>query len=148
PMLMDKSEFATSVTIIAPRPIEEAGKVYTYGDYILINDKYQGDHIIDNSNPSQPGRTGFIQSPGNVDISVKDDRLFADSLMDLVVLDISDMDNIKTVNRLENVLQSYVPFPIGAFVEDQFSYDMQNEILVGWTTTRERRPISEMEPKM
>src|SRR5690606_35622424 len=72
PMLMDKSEFATSVTIIAPRPIEESGKVYTYGDYIFINDKYQGVHIIDNSNPSQPVRTGFIKIPGNVDISVKD----------------------------------------------------------------------------
>jgi hypothetical protein len=146
PMLMDKSEFATSVTIIAPRPIEESGKVYTYGDYIFINDKYQGVHVIDNSNPRQPVRTGFIKIPGNVDISVKDDRLYADSLMDLVVLDISDMNNIKMIDRLENVLQSYVAFPVGAVVEDPLSYDMQNEILVGWTTTKERRLIAEMEP--
>jgi len=148
PMLMDKSEFAASVTIIAPRPIEESGKVYTYGDHIFINDKYQGVHIIDNSNPSQPVRTGFIKIPGNVDISVKDDRLFADSLMDLVVLDISDMDNIKPVNRLENVFQGYVPFPMGAVVEGQLPFDKQNKLLVGWTTTKERRPIAEMETKI
>lgn len=145
PMLMDRSEFENSVAIIAPRPIEESGKVYAYGDYIFVNDKYQGVHVIDNSNPSQPVRTGFIKIPGNVDLSVKDDYLFADSLMDLLVLDISDMDNIRVVDRLEGVLQSYVAFPAGAVMEGQFSYDMQTEILVGWTTTKERRLISEME---
>ena len=143
PIFMDKAEFATSVMIVAPKPIEESGKVYAYGDYIFINDKYQGVHVIDNSNPKQPVKTGFIKIPGNVDISVKDDRLFADSLTDLVVLDISDMGNIKTVSRLENVLQGSVIFPVGARIEGPPSPDWQNKVLVGWTTTTERRPIAE-----
>src|SRR5690606_37696350 len=131
-------------TVLPPRPIVESGKVYAYGDYIFINDQYQGVHVVDNGNPNQPVITGFINIPGNVDISVKDDHLFADSLTDLVVLDIADMDNIKTVNRLEDVLQGSVIFPVGAHIEGPPSHEWQDKVLVGWTTSRQRRPISEM----
>lgn len=146
PILMDKAEFASSVAIVAPRPIGESGKVYAYGDYIFINDRYQGIHVVDNSNPSQPVKTGFIKIPGNVDISVKDDRLFADSLTDLVVLDISDMDNIRTVDRLENVLHGNLIFPAGARFEAPPSPEWQDKVLVGYTTTMERRLIADMVP--
>ncbi len=135
---MDRTEFANSVTIIAPRSIDESGKVYTYQDYIFINDKYKGVHVIDNSNPSQPVKVAFIQIPGNVDVSVKDDYLFADSLMDLVVLDISDINNITIVNRLENVLQSYIAAPFEADMVDYGDYSYSSEeILVGWEVVSE-----------
>lgn len=145
PLVMSKTEFANSVDIIAPRPIEESGKVYTYKDYIFVNDKYQGIHVIDNRNPQQPVKIGFINIPGNVDISVKDDYLFADSLADLVVIDISDIDNITLVNRLENVLQGGIVFPFEANIVEDMDYDYETEIIVGWTTTTERRLISEVE---
>lgn len=139
PLTMSRAEFANSVDITAPRPMDESGKVYTYGDYIFVNDKYQGVHVIDNTNPSQPVKVAFIQIPGNVDISVKDDYLFADSLMDLVVLDISDLDNITMVNRLENVLQSYVAAPFEADVVEYGDYDYaSNDILIGWEVVSER----------
>jgi len=139
PLTMSRAEFANSVDVIAPRPIDESGKVYTYGDYIFVNDKYEGVHVIDNRNPSQPVKVAFIQIPGNVDISVKNDYLFADSLMDLVVLDISDLDNITVVNRLENVLQSYVEAPFEADVVEygDYGYD-SDEILIGWEVVSER----------
>lgn len=145
PLVMSKAEFTNSVDIIAPRPIDESGKVYTYKDYIFVNDKYQGIHVIDNRNPQQPVKVGFINVPGNVDISVKDNYLFADSLMDLVVIDISDINNIELVNRLENVLQGGMVFPFEANIVEDMDYDYENEIIVGWTTTTERRLISEVE---
>lgn len=145
PMVISKAEFANSVDIIAPRPIDESGKVYTYQDYIFINDKYQGVHVIDNSNPLQPVKTAFIKIPGNVDISVKDDFLYADSLMDLVVIDISDMNNITQVNRLQNVLYNNIFWPFEADIIEYENYDYENEILVGWETVTERRLIEEAE---
>ncbi|WP_108422713.1 LVIVD repeat-containing protein [Flagellimonas amoyensis] len=147
PLVMTKAEFANSVDIIAPRPIEESGKVYTYEDYIFVNDKYQGIHVIDNRNPKQPVKIGFINIPGNVDISVKDDYLFADSLADLIVVDISDIDNITLVNRLENVLQGGMMFPFEANIIEDVGYDYQNDVIVGWTTTTERMLISEAEKR-
>ncbi|MBO0321485.1 hypothetical protein J0X14_04180 [Muricauda sp. CAU 1633] len=145
PLIMSKAEFATSVDIIAPRPINESGKVYTYQDYIFINDMYQGIHVIDNSNPEQPVKIAFITIPGNVDISVKDDYLYADSLMDLVVIDISDINNISLVNRLEDVLYGNVFFPFEADLVENDDFDYESEMIIGWETTTERRLISEVE---
>nr|WP_299072944.1 hypothetical protein [uncultured Allomuricauda sp.] len=145
PLVVSKAEFAASVDIIAPRPIDESGKVYSYKDYIFINDKSQGIHVIDNSNPQQPKKISFIKIPGNVDISVKDDFLFADSLMDLVVLDISDLNNIKQVSRLENVLYGNVFWPFEADIIEYDGYDYENEILVGWETVTERRLIEQVQ---
>ncbi len=147
PLIMTKAEFASSVDIIAPIPINESGKIYTYNDYIFVNDRYQGIHVIDNSNPQQPVKIAFIKIPGNVDISVKDDYLYADSLMDLVVLDISDINNIVQINRLENVLYNNVFWPFEADIVEHEGYDYENEIVVGWETTTERRLISEVEQR-
>ena len=147
PLVISKAEFANSVDIIAPRPIDESGKIYTYQDYIFVNDKYQGVHVIDNSNPLQPVKISFIKIPGNVDISVKDDFLYADSLTDLVVLDISDINSIQQVNRLENVLYNNIFWPMEADIIESEQYDYENEILIGWETTTERRLISEVEER-
>nr|WP_299487666.1 hypothetical protein [uncultured Allomuricauda sp.] len=145
PLVISKADFANSVDIIAPRPIDESGKVYTYEDYIFVNDKYKGIHVINNSNPLQPRKIGFIRIPGNVDISVKDDFLYADSLMDLIVLDISNITDIKQVNRLENVLHNNIFWPFEADIIEDVGYDYETEIIVGWETTTERRLISEVE---
>lgn len=148
PIMMDQDEFTNSVSVIAPRPVDESGKVYTYGDYIFVNDKYRGVHVIDNRNPSQPVKINFIKIPGNVDISVKDDYLFADSLMDLVVIDISEIEQIEQVNRLQNVLYNNVVFPFEADLVEYEGYNYGSDIIVGWETVTERRLVSEVEGKM
>nr|WP_299387810.1 hypothetical protein [Allomuricauda sp.] len=144
PLVIKKSEF-TTIDITAPQPINESGKIYTYQDYIFINDKYLGVHVIDNSNPLQPRKIAFIKIPGNVDISVKEDFLYADSLMDLVVLDISDINNVSQVHRLENVLYNNIFWPFEADIIENEEIDYETEILIGWETTTERRLIEEVE---
>ncbi len=143
PITMTRAEFANSIDIISPIAIEESGKIYAYEDYIFVNDKYKGVHVIDNSNPESPQKISFIQIAGNVDISIKDNFLYADSIMDLLVLDISDINNIEIVNRLENVLRDNVVWPAAEIFEWE-EIDYENEILVGWETTVERRRIDEV----
>lgn len=143
PLTISKEEFKNSVKILPPRLIEESGKIYTYKNYIFINDKYQGVHVIDNKFPSNPRKIAFITIPGNVDISVKNDLLYADSLSDLVVIDISNNENFRVINRLENVLNGYVVWPAEVDIFDNMNYDYENEILIGWQTVTERRLISE-----
>lgn len=145
PLTISKAEFKTSVDIISPLPIKESGKIYAYQDYIFVNDRYRGVHVIDNSNPNSPKKISFIKIAGNVDISIKDDYLYADSLMDLIVLDISDINSIKIVNRLENVLRDNVVWPAGVDFFESVNIDYENEILLGWETVTERRLISEFE---
>ena len=86
-----------------PREIENAGKIYIYGDILLINEKNKGIHVVDNRVKETPIRKYFIEIPGNIDIAVKDDYLYADSFTDLVVLNIKDIDNIKVVHRKEKI---------------------------------------------
>ncbi len=145
PLTMLKSEFRNSVDVVAPMPVLESGKIYAYKDYIFINDKNTGVHVVDNSNPAAPRKIAFIKIPANVDISVKDDFLFADSLSDLVVIDISDINNIRQVNRLENVLYGDVIWPMEVDIFEDTQIDYNNEILIGWETVTERRPIAEYE---
>lgn len=143
PLKMTIAEFKTSVSIVSPLPTDESGKIYAYKDYIFVNDKYKGIHVIDNSNPAAPKKISFIKIAGNVDISIKDDYLYADSLTDLMVLDISDINNITIVNRMENVLNDNVAFPVEADFFDWENIDFGKEIIIGWQTVTERRPIEE-----
>ncbi|MGI9552982.1 MAG: LVIVD repeat-containing protein, partial [Aurantibacter sp.] len=147
PLLMTTEEFRNSVDILPPEPIKESGKIYAYRDYIFVNDKYRGVHVVDNSDASSPRKITFIKIAGNVDISVKDDFLYADSIMDLMVFDISDINNIRPVKRLENVLQQYVAWPVEADVIDWNNGGIGGEIQVGWETRTERMLISEYEQR-
>jgi len=144
PLKMTIEEFKNSVDVISPVPIDESGKIYAYQDYIFVNDKYRGVHVIDNTNPSSPKKVSFIKIAGNVDISVKDNYLYADSLTDLIVMDISDVNNIEIVNRLENVLYDNVVWPAEADIFEYDGINYENEILVGWELVTERRLIEEV----
>ena len=147
PLTMTRSEFRNSVDIIDPIPVRESGKIYTYENYIFVNDKYKGVHVIDNTDPTSPRKVAFIKIAGNVDISVKNNYLYADSITDLIVLDISDLDNITIVNRLENVLRDNVIWPLEADIYDYENWDYENEILIGWEVVTERRFVEEVEQR-
>lgn len=147
PLTMTRSEFRNSVDIIDPIPIRESGKIYTYENYIFVNDKYKGVHVIDNTDPTSPRKVAFIKIAGNVDISVKNNYLYADSITDLIVLDISDLNNISIVNRLENVLRDNVIWPLEAEIYEYENWDYENDILIGWEVTTERRLVEEVEQR-
>ena len=143
PITMSVTDFKNSVDIVAPRPINESGKIYAYQNYIFVNDKYKGVHVIDNSDPRSTQKISFIKIAGNVDISIKGNFLFADSLTDLIVLDISEINAIRIVNRMEDVLRDNVVWPVADIYEyDGINY--QNEILIGWDVQTESRLKSEV----
>ena len=140
PQLMSKTAFRSSVEVIAPKTIEEPGKIYVYQDYIFVSDVHSGIHIIDNSDPKSPKAIKFIQIPGNEDISVKDNFLYADSATDLVIFDISDINNVSIIERLEDVFNVYnYDIPVEAEAVDYGKFDFDDDIIVGWTLTTERR---------
>lgn len=139
PELMSKSEFRKSIDVTSAKNIQEPGKIYVYGNYIFVND-IDGIHIIDNSNPRLPKKIKFISIPGNEDISIKDNYLYADSATDLVVFDISNINMINELERLEDVFNVYdFQIPIEAEAVDYNKYNYEEDIIVGWTLKRERR---------
>ncbi len=100
---MTYEELRASVRVEESREIKDAGKIYVYGDTLLVNEKQKGVHIIDNSDKINPINKAFVNVLGSSDIAVKDGYMMVDSFMDLVVIDIHDMNNIKEVNRTINI---------------------------------------------
>ncbi len=137
---MSKSEFRSSVDIVAPQPIQFPGKIYAYQDYVFVNDVNKGVHIIDNTNPVTPKAIAYIKIPGNEDISVKDNFLYADSATDLLVFNISNINAISLVERLEDVFTIYNSHtPNEADAVDYNEFDFETDVIIGWSLKRERR---------
>ncbi len=95
-----KPEYKTTAEVKAniksntPRDVQNPGKIYILGKYIFLNETDKGIHIIDNSNPSSPKNVAFIDIPGNLDMAVKGNTLYADLYTDLVTIDITDPLNV------------------------------------------------------
>ena len=153
PILQDAVSFkAEAVAVTEPVPIVTSGRIYAYGDYIFVNDVNQGFHVINNQNPSNPEPIAFIKLEGNNDISIKNDKIYADSYGDLVIFDISDINNITLTSRIVNAIYNNdvwmfnTEFPQADFYE-YGDIDYDKDIVVGWEVNTERRPIKEYEAR-
>ncbi len=89
------------------RKLEYPGKIYYYNDIVMINEKYEGIHLYDNKDPYNPQKLGFLNIPGNVDIAIKNNILYADSYVDLLTIDINDLKEPKLLCRDEEVFNMY-----------------------------------------
>ena len=86
--------------------VKVPGKLFIKGHYIFLNEINKGVHIIDNTNPAAPVNKGFINIPGNIDIAVKGNILYADLFTDLVAIDVTDPLNTVTKKIIGNVFPS------------------------------------------
>lgn len=109
PVYMEFDEFRASFLKSAPTEIIHPGKMYFKDDYLFVNEYGKGIHIIDNSDPSNPEKVAFYEIMGNVDMAIKGNILFADSYIDLLAIDITDIDNPVEIDRIENVFPEIVP---------------------------------------
>lgn len=90
PVYKSTAEVRANMKSNAPRPIQRTGKLFVRGNYIFLNERDRGFHIIDNSNPSAPKNVAFVDIPGNIDIAVKGNTLYADAYADMITLDITN----------------------------------------------------------
>lgn len=107
PVYSTVQEIRQAVHLLSPQPVHSVGKIYFKDGYLFINEPGEGIHIIDNRNPSIPVAVKFLQVPGNYDLAIRDNTLYADSYVDLVAFDVSDPAAIHEVNRLEGVFRNY-----------------------------------------
>lgn len=103
PVYKNKQEVLNEVSGKPARSMENPGKIYVYGNYLFVNEINKGVHVIDNSNPSNPVNKSFINIPGNVDIAVKGNILYADIYTDMLTLDISDPLAARITNITKHV---------------------------------------------
>ncbi len=123
-----------------PQNIRELGKIYYKDGFIFVNERGQGIHIIDNNDPLTPTPVRFINIIGNYDISIKGNYLYADNVSDMVVLDISNINDIKMVNRVEDIYpatQQQFPQNYNGFFE---CVDPSKGTVIYWTNDILKNP--------
>ncbi|MDQ3072810.1 MAG: hypothetical protein M3Q97_06075 [Bacteroidota bacterium] len=130
PVIKTLEEVRSEFKVEAPRGLTKTGKIYIYNQYLLVSEPEQGLHVIDNSNPSHPVPISFVRIPGNKDMAVKNNVLYADNYMDLLVLDISNPADIVLKGRKEFAMPG------------NFSKTTDGKYVVGYTA----REVTEVYP--
>ena len=120
PVYKTKEEVKANMKTGPAQDIQDPGKIFVKGNYIFLNEVDKGVHIIDYSNPSAPENIAFIAIPGNEDIAVQGDYLYADLYADLVTFDISNPLDIKLIDTDQ-----------GAFPE-RYNSPIENQVIVDW----------------
>ncbi|MFN8240887.1 MAG: hypothetical protein U0X39_09065 [Bacteroidales bacterium] len=138
PVYMTYDDLRAAVSTEANVQLGNPGKIYFKDSYIFIVEELKGIHVYDNTNPALPVKKTFVKVPGVVDISVSGSTLYADSYVDLVVLDVQDINNIHETGRVENVL----PYTVPATGNDypMAGIDNRKGVVTGWElkTIREK----------
>lgn len=107
PVYKTLAEIRVDPTVEAARDLKNPGKIYLYGNLILINEKGEGVHVIDNANPSSPAKLAFISIPGNIDIAMSGNTLYADNYIDLLAIDVTNIQNATLTKRVQNAFPDY-----------------------------------------
>ena len=149
PVIKSKSEFRNSIAVTDAQPTNSDGKIYVYADLLFYIAQNSGIHIFNNQNPASPINLAFIQLEGVNDISVKNDILYADNYMDLVVFDISNVSNIQLVNTEEDMLPFYADYPsdVSYFLDGEYPTS-EDEFIAGYTTVEMERTVVENDPNI
>jgi hypothetical protein len=109
PVYLSYEELRSAVRQEASRAIENPGKIYFKDNYLFINELMKGVHVLNMDDPANPDPVAFIAIPGNVDIAIKENVLYADSYVDLAAIDVSNVNNIKEVGRSEGIFPYILP---------------------------------------
>jgi len=127
PIYAPRASVLASINGNPSEPIAAVGKIYVKDPYIFISDTGRGIHVIDNHNPSHPVQTAFLAIPGNNDIAIKGNLLYADMEDELLTLDISNIHNVKLLNEQENIFR-------------YFGYENNGKVIIGWKKTYRTHP--------
>lgn len=136
PVYMAYQQLRDSFAVESPRPPDQLGRVYLYQNFIFLNERNLGLHVIDNSDPEAPVNIGFLRIPGNTEVAIRNNYLYADSYVDLITLDLNDPNNIQLISRQEDI------FPFDAFQNipynisfSRYDTDATHGVVIGYRLT-------------
>ncbi|MBG0860947.1 MAG: hypothetical protein IQL11_15720 [Bacteroidales bacterium] len=141
PVYMSYADLREAVALEQNVPLKNPGKIYFKDNYIFIVEELKGIHVFDNANPSSPVKKAFVKLPGVVDISISGYIMYADSFVDLVVLDVQDVNNIHESGRVKNILPYTVPptdneLPMG-------HVDEEEGVVITWEVKKIRERVDQ-----
>lgn len=115
----DLESFRNQALFTSSREISDPGKIFIGDRYLLIGEEGEGIHVFDNANPENPTNLGFIQIFGNREYFLDGDDLYAESVYDMVKIDLTNIRQPQLINRVTDV-----------FAQPQFND--QGEAIIGF----------------
>ena len=131
PIYMSDEEFDNSFEFRNDVQMVQTGNIHVFNSWIFVSEEDKGIHVVDNQDPYNPYPIGFMNIVGNTDIAVQGSYLYANSVMDLLVIDISNINDPKLVHRVEDVFDYATPaledpsYPVA-------DVDRNQGIVIGW----------------
>jgi hypothetical protein len=124
-----------NIALESPREVREPGKISIYGKYLLVNEVNKGIHFFDNEDPSQPIALSFLKIPGNTEMAIRNDVLYANHLGNIVALTLLE-DEVQTLASLplHNTGDRLLP-PEGYYFE---CIDPKRGAVVNWVMTERK----------
>lgn len=109
PVYTDTVTFRTPAQFEAPRSIKKDGRIYFKDDYLFVVEPNEGIHFINNSDPSNPVVEGFLNVMGASGLSIRDNYLYITALVDLVIVDVSNISAPFEVGRFKETFPTALP---------------------------------------
>ena len=109
PQYLSYEDLRSSFEVTGEHALEKPGKIYFQDNFMYINEYQKGIHVVDLSDPANPAIKAFINIPGNVDLSIRNDVLYAESFVDLVLIDVSDPAQPVFIKRIEDLFEYVIP---------------------------------------
>lgn len=139
PIYLSYETLRSSFEVRTEAVLEKPGKIYFYGSHMFINEYQKGIHVVDLSDPTQPELKAFIEVPGNVDMAIRNNLLYADSFVDLLVIDITDPEQPVLSNRIEDLFEYIIPPYDYDFPLDEI--DQDNGVITGYELKKITREV-------
>lgn len=127
---------------LSARPLKDPGRIYLKDHLLIINERFEGFHFIDNTDPANPKPLFFLKVTGAVNMAMQGPYLYADNLTDLLTIDLSNLAQVKEVNRQKDVFKGHQAYP--PFENVYFEcVDPDRGLVIGW----EEAPMPAGEPE-
>ncbi|EMR04587.1 LVIVD repeat-containing protein [Cesiribacter andamanensis] len=124
-------QLAYRIQVQPARTLQNPGRIYVKDHLLIINERFKGFHLIDNSDPANPQPLLFLEVPGAGNMAMQGSFMYVDNMTDLLTLDLSNLQDIREVNRQKGVFdgrQNYPPMRNVAFE----CVDPKRGVVVGW----------------
>lgn len=100
-----------------PQPIQLSGTIFLQDTLFFMLEQRKGIHVFNIKDSLNTVNLAFFKIPAITDFTITDNTIYADSWKDLIVIDISNVQAIKEIARITDVINPalYPPLYNGFF---------------------------------
>lgn len=146
PVYTDYETFRQPASFLPPQDITKNGNIYIKDQYLFVIEPDAGIHFIDNTNPSSPVNLGFLNLKGVTGMAIKDQKLYANSFIDLVIFDITSMTNPTEVARMNDLFPQALPVAEGNY--PMLPIDKNLGVVTSWKYEKVKEEVQNNGPLM